>query len=317
MTGRKPGGGRKGFVDTLIVMFLVIILTVVLVASGGWRTLAETLGVGDPDADLSSVINPKRTPLPHNTAKPETGLPHNTAEPDTVMPDNTAPSQQAQPKEDVSTPPTPPGTGSDAGTVEYDTALKQLDSIRVAAPRQGGYDRQPQFGGWTATGCGKATTRDMILARDLTGVSRNRECRVTAGVLADPYTGRLLRFKRGPSTSADVQIDHVVALQDAWASGARDWDQSKRVRYANSPDVLLASDGPANMAKGVGVDFNGTGRYRNGWNIMAPDIWLPDNEEYRCAYMAKRVAVKHDWGLSMTAREKQQTVTYLAACRTR
>lgn len=304
MAGGKPGGGRKGFVDTLIVMFLVIILTVVLVASGGWKTLSETLGIGNPDADLSSVLNPERTPLPHNTAKP-----------DTVMPDNTAPSQQTQPKGDTSTPPTQPGT--DADMVKYDTALKQLDSIRVAAPRQGGYDRQTQFGGWASTGCGKATTRDMILARDLTGTVKNRDCQVTAGVLADPYTGRSIRFKRGPSTSADVQIDHVVALQDAWASGARDWDQGKRVRYANSEDVLLASDGPANMAKGVGVDFNGTGQYRNGWNIMAPDIWLPDNEAYRCEYMAKRVAVKHDWGLSMTAREKQQTVTYLAVCRTR
>lgn len=315
MAGGKPGGGRKGFVDTLIVMFLVIILTVVLVASGGWKTLSETLGIGNPDADLSSVLNPERTPLPHNTTKPETGLPHNTAKPDTVMPDNTAPSQQTQPKENTPASPTQPGI--DADTVKYDTALKQLDSIRVAAPRQGGYDRQTQFGGWASTGCGKATTRDMILARDLTGVSKNRDCQVTAGVLADPYTGRSIRFKRGPSTSADVQIDHVVALQDAWASGARDWDQSKRVRYANSEDVLLASDGPANMAKGVGVDFNGTGRYRNGWNIMAPDIWLPDNEAYRCDYMAKRVAIKHAWGLSMTAREKQQTVTYLAACRTR
>lgn len=315
MAGRKPGGGWKGFVDTLIVMFLVIILTVVLVASGGWKTLSETLGVGDPNADLSSVINPERTPLPHNTAKPETGLPHDTAKPDTVMPDNTAPSPQAQPKENTST--SQPQNGTDTGTVKYDTALKQLDSIRVVQPRQGGYDRQTQFGSWAATGCGKATTRDMILARDLTDMAKNRECQVTSGVLADPYTGRSIRFKRGPSTSADVQIDHVVALQDAWASGARDWDQSKRVKYANSPDVLLASDGPANMAKGVGVDFNGTGRYRNGWNIMAPDIWLPDNQAYRCDYMAKRVAIKHDWGLSMTAREKQQTVTFLAACRTR
>ena len=315
MAGGKPGGGRKGFVDTLIVMFLVIILTVVLVASGGWKTLSETLGIGNPDADLSSVLNPERTPLPHNTTKPEATLPHNTAKPDTVMPDNTAPSPQAQPKEDTPAPPTQPGT--DADMVKYDTALKQLDSIRVAQPRQGGYDRQTQFGGWASTGCGKATTRDMILARDLTDTVRNRDCQVTAGVLADLYTGRSIQFKRGPSTSADVQIDHVVALQDAWASGARDWDQGKRVKYANSPDVLLASDGPANMAKGVGVDFNGTGRYRNGWNIMAPDIWLPDNEAYRCDYMAKRVAIKHAWGLSMTAREKQQTVTYLAACRTR
>ena len=111
-----------------------------------------------------------------------------------------------------------------------------------------------------------------------------------------------------------MQIDHVVALLDAYASGARDWPQAKRVAYANSADVLVASDGPANMAKGVGVDFNGTARYRSASNTVAPDIWLPDNTAYQCDYMAHRARIKHDWALSMTAREKQQTVTFLAQC---
>ena len=147
----------------------------------------------------------------------------------------------------------------------------------------------------------------------MTDVKKNAKCQVVSGTLADPYTGRTIRFTRGPKTSAAVQIDHVVALQDAWASGARDWTQEKRVEYANSPDVLLASDGPANMAKGNGLDFNGTSRWLTQ-KTGAPDVWMPDNTAYRCDYMAKRAQIKAQWGLTMTAREKQQTVSVLASC---
>lgn len=110
-----------------------------------------------------------------------------------------------------------------------------------------------------------------------------------------------------------MQIDHVVALLDAWESGARDWDQAKRVQYANSPDVLLASDGPANMAKGSGLDVNGTALYRPQ-DSGAPDVWMPDNKAYRCDYAAKRATIKSKWGLTMTPREKQQTVSVLSQC---
>jgi hypothetical protein len=110
-----------------------------------------------------------------------------------------------------------------------------------------------------------------------------------------------------------VQIDHVVALLDAYGSGARNWSQARRVQYANDPDVLLAVDGPANMAKGAGLDFAGTAQYR-AQGTVAPDVWMPDNKAYRCDYMTKRVNIKAKYGLTMTAREKQQTVQYIAAC---
>lgn len=199
------------------------------------------------------------------------------------------------------------------GMAYWQAQLDATGGIRTAKANPGGYDRESEFGGWAPADCGKATTRDLILARDLTDVSRDSSCRVASGTLADPYTGRGIAFRRGVKTSAAVQIDHVVSLYDAWASGARDWDQGKRVEYANDPDVLLASDGPANMAKGSGIDVNG----RSTWltqHTGAPDIWMPDNKAYRCDYMAKRVGIKTKYGLTMTAREKQQTITYLAGC---
>ena len=73
---------------------------------------------------------------------------------------------------------------------------------------------------------------------------------VARGTLDDPYTGARCRSCAGPS-SADVQIDHVVALADAWETGAQAWAaRSGGVRQR--PANLLAVDGPANQEKGAG-----------------------------------------------------------------
>ncbi|MCB5520620.1 HNH endonuclease family protein, partial [Erysipelatoclostridium ramosum] len=84
---------------------------------------------------------------------------------------------------------------------------------------------------------------------DVAYVTRNG-CKVKSGVLNDPYTGKVIHFTRGQNTSAAVQIDHVVALQNAWQSGAKDWNARKRMQFANDPYNLLAVDGPANQGKG-------------------------------------------------------------------
>lgn len=95
--------------------------------------------------------------------------------------------------------------------------------------------------------------RDDVLARDLTDVifSAAKRCQVSSGTLADPYTGKTILFVRGRNTSAAVQIDHVVALANAWQSGARDWTTAQRYRFGNDPYNLLAVDGPANQDQGI------------------------------------------------------------------
>lgn len=323
----------RDFFGKLFALFLVACLLVALVSSGGWKAVSETIGIGDPNAssDLTSreagatrEPNAKAIGPDTSTAAP-TPQPTHTI----VIGGGTTPTTGGN---TVSTPesttggtptPTPSETGSTAGKtsgktshMDYQAALTSLDKITVAKPRIGGYDREKYFGGWASQAtamCGKATTRDLILKRDLKPSTSNADCQVTAGTLADPYTGKTIIFKRGRTTSAAVQIDHVVALLDAWGSGARDWTQKQRVTYANDPDVLLASDGPSNMAKGAGLDFNGSGEY-SSQGTGAPDVWMPSNKAYRCDYMAKRVAIKAKYRLSMTSREKQQTVKYLGAC---
>lgn len=318
MAGKGGKGGPwREFLDGMVVWLLVCVCIVVLVSSGAWNVISDKVGIGHaastsdltkaPDgarrrADAKSITDLLAGLTGHKDMAPKTDSGTTTA-PKTDTGSNAAPRTDTKAAAG--------SWGSDPAV--WQAGLDATNTIATAKARPGGYDRERYFGGWASNGCGSATTRDTILARDLKGAVENPRCQVTSGTLADPYTGRTIQFRRGRNTSSAVQIDHVVALLDAWESGARDWDQTKRVQYANSTDVLLASDGPANMAKGSGLDVNGTALYRPQ-NSGAPDVWMPDNKAYRCDYMAKRAAIKSKWGLTMTPREKQQTVSVLSQC---
>lgn len=313
--------GWRGLVSMLVTLLLASIAIVALVSSGGWNIVSDVIGIGSHTTTDKVVQGQDKSQLPDNPDRKSIwellGLDGSgsVAAPKT---DGTM-KTDTTPKTDTKTDTTPKtdtkvATGSwGSDPAVWQAGLDATNTIKTAKARPGGYDRERYFGGWASNGCGSATTRDTILARDLKGAVKNPKCQVMSGTLSDPYTGRTIQFRRGRNTSSAVQIDHVVALLDAWESGARDWDQAKRVEYANSPDVLLASDGPANMAKGSGLDANGTSLYRSQ-NSGAPDIWMPDNKAYRCDYMARRATIKSKWGLTMTSREKQQTVSVLSQC---
>ena len=145
--------------------------------------------------------------------------------------------------------------------------------------------------------------REDILARDLKdvafkGTSGRYACTVASGTLDDPYTGKTIRFTRGVETSTAVQIDHVVALENAWQSGARNWDTAKRYRYGNDSYNLLAVDGPANQEKGS----------------ASAAFWLPTNGAYRCDYVARQIGVKSKYGLTVTTAEKDAMLAVLHTC---
>lgn len=320
MAGKGGKGGPwREFLDGMVVWLLVCVCIVVLVSSGAWNVISDKVGIGHA-ASTSDLTKAPDEAQRRADAKSITDLlagltGHKDTTPKTDAGMTTTPKTDAKSDAGAKT-----DTKAAAGSWGSDPAVWQAgldatNTIATAKARPGGYDRERYFGGWASNGCGSATTRDTILARDLKGAVENPKCQVTSGTLSDPYTGRTIQFRRGRNTSSAVQIDHVVALLDAWESGARDWDQAKRVQYANSPDVLLASDGPANMAKGSGLDVNGTALYRSQ-NSGAPDVWMPDNKAYRCDYMAKRATIKSKWGLTMTPREKQQTVSVLSQCLT-
>lgn len=204
------------------------------------------------------------------------------------------------------------GPGPFAAPIGMDQALAEARATPVAAPHPGGYSRDRMFGGkWARRDdmCGYANTRDYVLRRDLRDpVLAPGTCHVVSGLLEDRYTGRDVPFRRGAGTSADVQIDHVVAVHDAWASGLYRPDRAgDRTAYYNDPEVLQASEGGANQDKGDGMD----------WSSASDPVWLPPNRAWRCDYMAKRVYIKHKYALTMDEAERRQTVALLEGCAAR
>lgn len=192
------------------------------------------------------------------------------------------------------------GTGLADGSRAGMTAAAVLETLPVKgrAPKTG-YEREGRFGeAWIDVDGNGCDTRNDILVRDLVDVTMAGSCRVLSGTLSDPYTGATIAFVRGEATSPAVQIDHVVALSDAWQSGAQQLTQEERVAFANDPLNLYAVDGPANSQKGAG-------------NAAT---WLPSNRAFRCEYAARQVSVKAAYGLWVTAPEKDALDRILDTC---
>lgn len=179
--------------------------------------------------------------------------------------------------------------------------LSDLDNLVVndnpTPPEK--YNRVEQFGpAWKDVDHNGCDTRNDILARDLIVRGMRNSCVVTAGQLADPYSGTWIDFSK--KEASKVQIDHVVALENAWQSGAYNLTQEDREALANDPDNLLAVNGHDNMAKGS----------------KSADQWMPPNADYACTYASKQVQIKSRYALTVTTPEKQALADALATCTT-
>ncbi|WP_394253076.1 HNH endonuclease family protein [Arthrobacter pityocampae] len=190
---------------------------------------------------------------------------------------------------------------ADTEQVSADTALAALEQIPVKgrAPKTG-YSREEFGDAWADIDRNGCDTRNDVLNRDLSDVAdvNSVPCKVEFGVLEDPYTGTRIEFQRGQDTSSDVQIDHVVALSNAWQTGAQQLSIEKRIQFANDPLNLRAADGPTNNAKGDGDAAT----------------WLPPNNAFRCEYVAAQTAVKAEYGLWMTTAEHDAIARVLTTC---
>lgn len=190
----------------------------------------------------------------------------------------------------------PADTSTTSNAVTQGTVQKiETLAIKGRAPKTG-YARS-QFGdGWREmNGC---DTRDIILARDLVNITVSDECEVQSGTLHDPYTGNKIQFQRGVATSSAVQIDHVVALSNAWQTGAQQLSFAKRENFANDPLNLLAVDGPANQQKSDGDAAT----------------WLPSNKPFRCQYVSRQIDIKWKYRLWLTPPEKIAIEQILSRC---
>ncbi len=178
-------------------------------------------------------------------------------------------------------------------------ALATLDRLPTrSAATKAGYSRKQFSDGWAKVD--KCTMRDKILARDMTAVRYRSltDCTVMSGILSDPYTGKTIRFVRGPGTSAAVQIDHIVAVSDTWQTGAQALSKAQREQLYNDPLELIAVDGPSNEEKGDGDAA----------------VWLPPNTAYVCRYVARQIAVKRKYHLWVTLPEQAAMSKVLKTC---
>jgi hypothetical protein len=174
--------------------------------------------------------------------------------------------------------------------------------VKGRAPKTG-YSRA-QFGQtWADVDRNGCDTRNDMLKRDLTEIvyrAKTKNCVVSSGVLQDRYSGETINFTRGNITSMEVQIDHVVALSNAWQTGAFKLSVAQRTAFANDPLNLFAVKGRLNSQKSDGDAAT----------------WLPPLKSFRCTYVAHQIAVKAKYSLWVTAPEKDAMVRILAACPT-
>ena len=182
-----------------------------------------------------------------------------------------------------------------SAAVSASSALEALENLEVKGRAPKTNYARAQFGdGWaTVNGC---TTRNIILNRDLTNVVLDETCKVVSGTLTDPYAGTTIEFSK--DKSSEVQIDHVIALSDAWQKGAQNLSKETRIQLANDPLELLAVSGQQNQAKSDGDAAT----------------WLPKNKAFRCEYIARQIAVKKKYNLWVTAPERDAMRNVLKAC---
>ena len=182
------------------------------------------------------------------------------------------------------------------------TAVSALSTLPVKGrAAKTGYSRE-QFGQtWADVDRNGCDTRNDMLKRDLTNIAfkaKTRDCVVLSGILLDRYSGETINFLRGTVSSMEVQIDHVVALSNAWQTGAFKLSVVQRTAFANDPMNLFAVKGRLNSQKGDGDAAT----------------WLPPLKSFRCAYVAQQIAVKAKYSLWVTAPEKEAMVRILSAC---
>jgi hypothetical protein len=186
---------------------------------------------------------------------------------------------------------------SNTAQAEQD-ALTVLNSLEVKGrAAKTGYARS-QFPHWSDPDRNGCDARNDTLKRDLTQISfksGTRDCKVLTGQLLDPFSGKVITFS---STKSNIDIDHVVALSNAWQTGAAYFDKTKRQQIANDPLNLLAVDFSLNRQKGDGDAAT----------------WLPPLKSYRCDYVARQIAVKAKYGLWVTQPEKGAIIKLLEKC---
>jgi hypothetical protein len=181
-----------------------------------------------------------------------------------------------------------------AGTSMSDTGLRLLSRLASAPEHVGGYARI-LFVHWIDADHDGCTTRNEILIRESRTAPRIGTGCSVSGSWRSAYDGITT------TSASSFDIDHVVALKEAWDSGAWGWDASRRQAYANDlgdSRSLRAVSAASNRSKGD----------------KDPAQWLPPLASFTCTYATEWVVVKLRWGLSADSSERAALQRILTAC---
>ena len=185
---------------------------------------------------------------------------------------------------------------SESSSLLATTVLEKLE-IKGRAPKTG-YSRDKFYSTWpTIDGC---NLRQRIIKREFgnSATLATDNCTVISGEYDEPYTGSHLIFTEKSDISNGIQIDHVVALSDAWQKGAQNLSSEERKSLATDPLNLLAVDASTNQKKSDGDAAT----------------WLPPNKKFRCEYVARQVSVKYKYHLWVASAEYDAIKNVLKNC---
>ena len=248
-------------------------------------------GETEPEAALESAPATTTT----TSAAPE-------VEPEPGAATSAAPEADAEPEPETDTVPDPePETGTAPEPVSEPSSgvagvLGLLDDLVVAAEQPGGYDRD-LFRHWIdADGDGCDTRREVLLAEAVVAPTRGSGCSLSGGEWISRYDA-----KTDTGSGRGFDVDHLVPLAEAWASGARSWNAQRREGYANDlgfVDSLVAVSAGSNRSKGA----------------QDPTTWMPPEAAQRCWYAAAWVHVKTRWSLTTDTAEAGALRGVLSGC---
>ncbi|WP_017573472.1 HNH endonuclease family protein [Nocardiopsis halotolerans] len=173
-------------------------------------------------------------------------------------------------------------------------ARQRLAELRVEAEDDPpGYDRS-LFPHWTSGVRDGCDTRQVVLLSDGEDVEVDEECDPVSGSWYSPYDGETF------TDSSDLDIDHMVPLNEGWRSGAHAWTTAERERFANDLDSsqLWAVSASSNRSKGD----------------SDPSDWMPPLESSHCDYVVSWIEVKHVWDLTVDPEEETALREVLSGC---
>lgn len=284
-----PTTPRRPLWQQLGIWVIALVVAAGLITSGN-QALTESAGEPPP--------SPVDTPRP-DIATPDSREPPAPSDNATAPETEKADDDSADDSSDDSSDDSESDSSADGG--DDFSAADQLATLSVdnRASREG-YSRGEFGRAWPDTNRSGCDTRNDILARDLDDIVRDSRCRVLSGVLLEPFSGNTIVFERGEQTSALVHIDHVVALSNAWQTGAQQLSERDRIRFANDPLNLIAVSGRLNQQK----------------SDSDAASWLPPDRDFWCEYVARQVGVKAHYSLWVTPAERDQMARVLATCPT-